>query len=217
LQLGSIQIVPFEGSNTPHAHVLLNHRDGGVLTTMTSVEAQQPGSEFRMFAESLGDFQYGIAGSRRSTLALANPSGAPVQVRLEMRGLDGSLLRTSQPVQVPASGQVAVFLEQVPGFETLSAPFEGILRVISSSPQGVTAAGFRSVYNERGNVLFATTGPLIENAGTPTQLVFPHIAEGGGYTTQFIVIGGATGQANSGVLQFFNEEGNPLNVTLSEQ
>jgi hypothetical protein len=46
-------------------------------------------------------------------------------------------------------------------------------------------------------------------------LVFPHIAEGGGYTTQFIVIGGLSGQGNAGVLRFFNEAGNPLNLTLT--
>ena len=46
---------------------------------------------------------------------------------------------------------------------------------------------------------------------------FPHIAEGGGYTTQFIVIRGVSGQANSGVLRFFNEQGNPLNVTLADR
>ena len=116
-----------------------------------------------------------------------------------------------------AGGQVALFLNDVPGFETLAAPFEGVLSVIARSPQGITAAGFRTLYNERGNILFTTTGPLFENAGSPSQLVFPHIAEGGGYTTQFIVIGGVSGQSNSGVLRFFNEQGNPLNVTLSDR
>jgi hypothetical protein len=106
-----------------------------------------------------------------------------------------------------------MFLSQVPGFETLAAPFEGILRV--SSPQGITAVAFRHLYNERGNTLFTTTGPLEENAGTPQQLVFPHIAEGGGYTTQFVVIGGISGQGNAGVLRFFTGEGNPLNLTLT--
>jgi len=168
-------------------------------------------------ADSFGDFDSGVAGSTRSGLALANPSDAPAAVRLELRGLDGVLLRTSQSLQVPANGQAAFFLNQVPGFETLTGPFEGTLRVVATSPQGITGAGFRAMYNERGNVLFTTTGPLIENAGLPTQLIYPHIAEGGGYTTQFIVIGGASGQANSGVLRFFNEEGNPLNLTLSDR
>ena len=116
---------------------------------------------------------------------------------------------------MPPNGQVSLFLNQAPGLEALPVPFQGVLRVLATSPQGVTAAGFRAMYNERGNVLFTTTGPLSENAGTPAQLIFPHIAEGGGYTTQFIVIGGVSGQANTGVLRFFNQEGNPLNLTLT--
>ena len=137
-------------------------------------------------------------------------------VRLELRGLDGALIRTSQPFAIPAGGQVAMFLNQVPGFETLAAPFEGVLRVAASGA-GVTGTGFRGAFNERGNVLFTTTGPLSEDAGAPGMLVFPHIAEGGGYTTQFVVISGAAGQRDSGLLRFFNQQGNPLNVTLSSR
>jgi hypothetical protein len=48
-------------------------------------------------------------------------------------------------------------------------------------------------------------------------LIFPHIAEGGGYTTQFIVVSGLSGPSDSGVLRFFNQEGNPLSVTLTER
>ena len=59
LRLGSVQIVPFIGFNTPHAHVILNNRDGGVLTSQTSVEGELPGTHFRMYAESVGDFQSG--------------------------------------------------------------------------------------------------------------------------------------------------------------
>src|SRR5207249_2342948 len=83
LRLGSVQIVPFLGFHTPHAHVILNHRDGGVLTTQTSVEGELPGANFRMYAESTGDFQSGIAGSTNSAVALANPSDTPATVRLE--------------------------------------------------------------------------------------------------------------------------------------
>jgi hypothetical protein len=168
-----------------------------------------------MFAKSIGDFDSGAAGSTRSGIVLANPSAAPASVVLEVRNLSGTLLRTSGPVGVPPTGQVALLLNQVPGLETLPTPFEGVLRVVATTPQGITATAIRTVNNERGNILFTTTGPLREDAGTPEQLVFPHIAEGGGYTTQFIVIGGISGQANAGVLRFFTGEGSPLNVTLT--
>ncbi|PYR96508.1 MAG: hypothetical protein DMG12_26110 [Acidobacteria bacterium] len=86
-----------------------------------------------------------------------------------------------------------------------------------TSGAGFTTAGFRTKVNERGHLLITTTGPLKEDAGSPTQVMFPHIAEGSGYTTQFIVVGGPSGQSNSGVLSFFNQEGAPLNVTLTDR
>jgi hypothetical protein len=215
LTLGSIQVVPFEGSATPHAHVVLYHRDSGVLTSIIGVEGETPDKIFRMYAEAIGDFESGVAGSTRSGVALANPSESPATVTLEIRNPDGTLMRRSQPFNVPADGQVALFLNQAPGFETLTVPYSGILTVTAISPQGITATAFRTVYNERGELIYTTTGPLIENAENSPQLIFPHIAEGGGYTTQFIVIGGISGQANAGVIRFFNGDGNPLNVTLA--
>jgi hypothetical protein len=214
LKLGSIKIVPFDGFNTPHAHVILNHRDAGVLTSIVGVEAQLPSNALRMYGEAQGDFDSGAAGAIRSSIALANPSDAPSNVVIEMRSLDGTLLRQSPLLQVPPSNQVALFLNQIPGFETLAAPFEGVIRI--TSQQGITATAFISVENETGNTLFTTTGPLSEDAGLQ-QLVFPHIAEGGGYTTQFVVIGGMTGQGNAGVLRFFTEQGTPLNLTLTSR
>jgi Beta-propeller repeat len=213
LKLGSIQIVPFQGFATPHAHVLMNHTDGGVLTSIIGVEGQLPTKTLRMFADAQGDFDPGTARSTRSAVALANPAATPVSVVFQIRSLDGTLLRTSRPVQVPASGQVALTLNSIPGFESLAVPIEGVLTVTSTSNQGITAAGFHLVNNERGNILYTGIGPLHEDAGATQQLVFPHIAEGGGYTTQFVVISG--GQANSGVLSFFSEDGNPLNLTLA--
>jgi hypothetical protein len=215
LRLGWVQVVPFAGSNTPHAHAILYNRSGGVLTSIVGVEGEIPDRAFRMYAESIGEFEAGIAESTQSSVALANPSDTLSSVVLEMRSLDGTLLRRSQPFTVPPKGQITLSLNDVPGFGSLAAPFEGVLRVVANSPQGITAVGFRSLNNERGNTLYTSTGPLSENAGSAEALVFPHIAEGGGYTTQFIVIGGVSGQGNAGVLRFFNGDGNPLNLTLT--
>ena len=119
-----------------------------------------------------------------------------------------------------------MFVHHAPGLEGVPLPFQGILNVRTAcepAPQclprapAIAAVGLRGTYNERGNIIFTTTGPLVENAGAPGQLVFPHIAEGGGYTTQFIVIGAPSGPGSSGTLRFFNQEGNPLSVTLAER
>ena len=82
-----------------------------------------------------------------------------------------------------------------------------------SSPTPVSVAGLRSRYNERGDFLISTTPPVNENAATPgSALYFPHIADAGGCTTQFVLFGGQAGQASSGTLRFFPQSGESWNV-----
>jgi hypothetical protein len=47
-------------------------------------------------------------------------------------------------------------------------------------------------------------------ASAPSPTVFPQIADGGGYVTQFILIG--AGGASSVTLNFYGEDGKPLAV-----
>jgi hypothetical protein len=214
LRIGSVYVLPNEGTDTPHAHGILTLSSSGSTVFETSIEAQQPVRLARLYGEMLGDFEAGEAGSSRTAIAIANPSAQPATVRLEVTSLNGTLLGTSRPVSVPPNGQVAVFLQQVPGLEGLP-PFQGVVRVTALTGGGITAAAVRAKFNERGTALMTTTGPLIENAGGNGQMVFPHIAEGGGFTTQFVVVGGASDQPNSGVLRFFSQTGQPLSLTLS--
>jgi hypothetical protein len=216
LRVGSIQIVPFEGSNTPHSQAVLSRQESGITIFQTLVEAKPPATNLRFYIEQLGDFDAGAAGSTRTGIALANPSAAPVTVRLDLTDFNGRFVGSSRLIQIPASGQVSMTLNQIPGFEAVKAPFQGILRAVVTSGGGtIIGVGFRSKYTERARLLMTTTGPLNEDASAP-RLIFAHIAEGAGYTTQFIVVGATSGRGDSGVLQFFNQEGLPLNVTLTD-
>jgi hypothetical protein len=159
---------------------------------------------------------FGVPGSTNTTIALANTSGTPATVRLDLTDLAGGLV-ASAAIQIPANGEVAAFFNQFPGFEKITAPFQGLLRVTASSGSGITAVGLLTMFNENSNLLFTTVGPFYENAGAPGQLIFPHIAEGGGYITRFVVVAGSTGQGTSGILRFFNSSGVPLNVPLTAQ
>jgi hypothetical protein len=217
LRTGSIQIVPFAGFATPHAHAIVSYQAEGITVFQTAIEGQLPGTSFRLYAEALGDFDSAAAGWTRTNIALANPYPAPVSVRLDLTSFDGQFLGSSRLMEIPANGQIGSFLNQIPGFEGVTAPFRGVLKAAITAGAGFTVAGFRTKINERGRLLMTTTGPLKEDAGSPAQLVFPHIAEGSGYTTQFIVVGESSGQSNSGTLSFFNQEGAPLNVTLADQ
>jgi hypothetical protein len=212
--VGSVQIVPFAGTYTPHGHVILSHRELGTTRLQTDVEGQLPGRGFRLYVDSLPGFETGVPGSARTGVALANPSSTPATVRLDLTNFNGSL-QASTTAQLPGKGELALMLNDFPGFGQVPQTFQGVLKLTVLSGSGITAAGFRASFNPNGNLLVTTTGPLNENAGIPGLLVFPHIAEGGGYRTRFVIVGGSSGQA--GVLSFFSQNGAPVNLVLSGQ
>ncbi len=64
--------------------------------------------------------------------------------------------------------------------------------------------------NERGEILL-TAFPVADlNQPPPSPIVFPHIADGDGFSTQFILLN-ASGPS-SATLSFFGETGRPLAV-----
>jgi hypothetical protein len=214
---GSVQIVPFEGTYTPASHLILSHKELGITKTQTDVEGDLPGTALRLYTENLPGFETGVLGSAHASVALANPnSTAGATVRLDLLNFAGGL-QASTSVQLPPNGQLASLLTDLPGFGSIPQTFQGVLKLTVLSGSGITATGFRDSYNSNGNLLATTTGPLVENAGVPGLLVFPHIAEGGGYTTRFIIIGSSSGPGNAGVLSFFNDTGGPVNLVLSGQ
>jgi hypothetical protein len=214
-----VQIVPFEGTYTPASHLILSHKELGITKAQTDVEGALPGTTLRLYTENLPGFETGVLGSARAAVALANPSStAAATVRLDLLNFTGGL-QASTSVQLPPKGQLASLLTDLPGFGSVPQTFQGVLKVTVLSGSGITATGFRDSYNTNGSLLATTTGPLVENAGVPGLglLVFPHIAEGGGYTTRFIIVGSSSGPGNAGVLSFFNDTGAPVNLVLSGQ
>jgi hypothetical protein len=69
----------------------------------------------------------------------------------------------------------------------------------------------RSFNNERGDFLM-TTFPIADaNQTAPSPVVFPHVADGGGYITEFMLI--SAGGAASTTPGFYNEAGAPTDFS----
>jgi len=116
-----------------------------------------------------------------------------------------------RPTDDPANGQVAKFLSDL--FPNLPQPFVGVLR-ISTSSSGLAVVGLLTRFNERGDFLITTTPPASESAALSNgQLFFPHLAIGGGYTTQLILFSGSPGSSSSGTLNFVSQSGVSLPLT----
>ena len=143
-----------------------------------------------------------------SGVAIANASVTQsISVDLELTKLDGSSSGIpKQTITLGPSQKTARFLFQL--FPTLPATFQGLLRVTSTGT--ITMVGLRLRVNSRGELLSTTVPPVDETAPVSSApVIFPHIADSGGYTTQFILYG-PTGLATNGTLQTFTNGGQPL-------
>jgi hypothetical protein len=149
-----------------------------------------------------------LSGGHDTGLAIANPTNANASITITAFQSDGVTgIGTSQgPLPLPANGYSAGFADQF--IAGLPAGFTGVLDIVSSTP--FAALTVRSLTNERGDFLLATFPTADMTLDAPSPIVFPQIADGGGYVTQFILIG--TGGASSVTLNFYGEDGKPLAV-----
>jgi hypothetical protein len=209
---GSVHVTPVANGATPSGLAIFSFQNRGITVSEAGVPAQSAGSAFWVYAESFGDFDRGVAASTRTGLAIANTSANPTAVIVEVINLDGTsgLIGT---INVPGNGQTSLFLNQVPGLQTLLTPFRGMLRLTSFAP--ITIVGLRARYNERNDLLITTTPPANENSPPPpSDLFFPHFADAGGYSTQFVLFSGPSGQPSSGTLQFVSQAGGVMHLVL---
>jgi hypothetical protein len=122
----------------------------------------------------------------------------------------------SQSIDVPAEGQTAAFLDQLPGIgPAVRSPFQGILRISTNSGAGVSVLGLRGRYNERSEFLMTTIPPAAETfSNESAALVFPLFDDGGGYTTQFVIFSTRSGGIVNGVMAAFSKAGQLTDLTL---
>jgi hypothetical protein len=209
---GSARLVPAAGTNTPVGVAVFSYKKAGVVTvTEAGVLALRAAPAFRLYAESSG--VSGQPGSIRTGIAIANPSGVSANVLFELTTITGVSTGLTTSVVLPGNGQLVMFLDEIPGFAGVPNPFQGVLRISTSSSAGMTVVGLRGRYNERQDFLITTTQPTNEAAAVnlPEQF-FAHFADGGGYTTQFILYNGSANQPSSGVIRFVGQNGQSLSL-----
>jgi polyhydroxybutyrate depolymerase len=211
IRVGSVRVVPSAGSLSPTGVAVFGFRNGaGIVVTEAGVNALPAASAYRLYVEASGNFSVGELGSIQSGFAIANSLAADSTVTFQLSNLDGSPTGFTGTATVPANGQVSLFLNQIAGLQSLPSSFRGVLRV---SGTGITVTGLRGRYNQRGDFLITSTSPFDESLpATFAVQMFPHVVNGGGYTTQFILFSGSAGQTAAGGVLFHNQTGQPLNI-----
>jgi hypothetical protein len=202
---GTIQITPSAGSVTPIATAVFSYSNTNGVTVSEAGVTTPIGTQFRTYVEYSG--QAATVGSIQPGVAIGNTSGTSNTVNLALTKLDGTATGLSTTLTIPANGQIAKFVNEL--FPSLAVPFQGILTVTSNNGP-IAVIGLRGHYNERRDFLITTIPAVDQSAAIPTsQLVFPHIVDSGGYTTQFVLFG-SQGQASNGNINLFSTGGQPL-------
>jgi hypothetical protein len=202
---GSVRVVPSSNTAAPVGLAVYSYLQTGITVTEAGVPSIS-GTAFRAYVETSSTPGAVI----QSGLAIANVSTVPATITLQLFNPDGTTAAASTSLTVPGSGQIAKFLSDL--FPNLPQPFLGVVR-ISGGSSSLAVVGLRTRYNERGDFLITTTPAASESAVTPGQLFFPHLAIGGGYSTQLILFTGSPGPSSSGTLNFLSQSGGPWAIT----
>jgi hypothetical protein len=214
---GAVRIVPTAGGPAPTPLVVFTYQPLGTVVSEAGVPTLS-GTAFRMYAESAGTD--GTPGNIQTGIAVANNAATAANITFELTNLDGSTAGLPAPatVSVPGLGHTGKFLAQIFPAGSIPNPFKGVLR-ITTTASAISVVGLRARYNERASAegfIITTTPATLESApASSAEFLFPDLANGGGYTTQFILFSGTAGQSSSGNLRFVKPDGTPFNLTLN--
>jgi hypothetical protein len=180
IRTGWIRLIPDAGNPTPIGSGLFGYNPGQVLVSESGISAAEATTHARVFVD--------LSENHNTGLALANISDSTAYISITALQKDGlSVIHDyvdSGPLILAGNGHEAKFANEL--IEILPDGFTGILDITSPTP--FAALTLRTLENERNEFMF-TTFP-IANANQPaaSPIVFPQVADGGGYRTEFILI-----------------------------
>jgi hypothetical protein len=206
VNVGSVRATPTGATALPSGLVIFSYQTGGITVSEAGVSALPTSTAFRLYAETAG--VPGNIGSVRSGVAITNTVNAVSTVAVDVTNLQGNSIGPPVFISIPPMGQTASFLDEL---MALPAGFKGIVRL--TAPPAIAVIGLRGRVNQRGDFLITTTTPSDENAAPIlTESYLPHFADGGGWSTQFILYPGTPGQGTSGTFQFMSPEGEEVGL-----
>jgi hypothetical protein len=196
--VGWVQLAPDSGTSTPVGSGVFEYNPVNVLLTETGVPSSSSTTHARIYVDRSGNHNTG--------LAIANINGTLANITINAYQTDGVTAAgtTNGSMSLSAYGHNAKFADQL--IAELPDGFTGILDVSSTTP--FAALTVRSLYNENKDYLMTTFPVADVNQRAPSPIVFPQIADGGGYATQFILL--STGGAASTTIDYSGDDGTPF-------
>lgn len=200
-------LVTPSSTNTPVGAGVFSFTQGGTLVTESGIPAAVPTTHARIYV----DKTVSAAGTHNTGLAIANPAQPQsLSVTINAFQLDGftPVGSSAGPVVLNGFGHTARFADQF--INGLPSGFTGVLDISASSP--FVALTLRSLNNTRlpSSDFLLTTFPIADlNQISPNPLIFPQIADSGGYQTQIILLNTSNTTSNVTV-NYFDGNGQPL-------
>jgi YD repeat-containing protein len=197
---GWAQLVPAAASATPVGAGTFSFTQGGTLVTESGVPSATPTTHARIYVDT--------AGGHNTGLAVVSPEGRSVRITATAYLPDGVTPAGNGPgtIDLVPGGHLPRFVGQL--ISGLPEGFTGVLDLVAPAP--FAALTLRSLTNERGDFLL-TTFPIADVTQVPpAPVVFPQIADGGGYQTQIILLN--TGAASSVTLSYLGADGRPITI-----
>ena len=197
-EVGFVISTPADGSALAAGSALFAYRNAnGVLVSEAGVGAAQPVAAGRIFVEEDQD-------GTRTAVAFTNPGSEAATATLELRDADGVQI-DAVPLAIAALGHTARFVSEL--FPGVPDGFVGTLTFASDVP--LTAITLRETKNQFDEPLY-TTLPIVDlDEAEERATVFPHIAVGGGWVTQLILINPGS-ETLGGEIRLYASDGTPL-------
>ncbi len=199
-KVGWSRVTPDTGTSAPVGAGVFGYNPESFLVAESGIPATDSTTHARVYVD--------MSGGHNTGLAIANLTSTNAGITIAAYQSDGITgVGTAQGLlMIPANGHSAGFADQI--VTGLPIGFTGVLDIASSTP--FAALTMRSLYNERHDFVPAIFPIADMNRSAPSPIVFPQIADGGGYVTQFILI--SAGGASNVTLNFCGEDGRPLPV-----
>src|SRR5262249_45407883 len=170
VRAGWLKVTPDSGSNAPIGAGVLSYSPAGILVTESGIPSSEATTRARLYVDKSNGHDTG--------LGIINPSDTPITVTIQaFDKTGGNAGNGPATVNLAARGHAAAFVREL--ISGLPSGFTGVADLTSSSP--FAPLTLRSLTNGRGDFLLTTfpAADLIQPA--PTPIVFPQIADGGGY------------------------------------
>jgi serpin B len=197
---GWVRLIPDAGTSAPVGAGLFGYNPVDVLVSESGVPAAAATSHAHVFVDRFGNHNTG--------LAIANTGSAEVNIQIRAFLKDGITAAGAvpSPIQLRGNGHVARFADQL--VAGLPEGFTGVLDISSAAP--FAALTIRSLDNERHDFLMATFPVADATRAAPVPILFPQIADGDGYATEFFLLSPAG--ASESTLSYFDNAGLPLTL-----